>query len=376
VTLGLSAELVDPGIPEGPVSLGFIEDPVSYQIRGREGITAYTWFLLPASAGTVGTQGDSSVEVTWSRDFSGTAGLFVETTVGECPGLNSDTLWIDVAGVPGPQEICIVGIDEATEKCRIVWNKSADPSVASYIIYRESNEAGVFLPLAEIPASGPSVYVDSTSIPYIIPQSYRMTLVDTNGTESDPGKIHKTILLSSSLGTGGQHFLQWNHYEGFAFLSYEIYSGPSKDSLSLLYTIPSNLNSLAIQDPPGGTVYYEIVVRRDGQCNPTHKSDIDYSVTHSNIEKFLAGGDLQVSRDDRLKISPNPADATVRVQYSGPGMTGAKISLVNLLGKVCGRYLLESGDQVIDVSGITPGIHLLRLDVSDKVLLRKLVIRK
>jgi hypothetical protein len=208
VCLRLQEMPVDRGIPEGPASLGYEEEPIIYSIRHNSLITEYHWILMPGSAGIIEVLEDSVIAITWDRDFSGTAGLFVETTLGECPGLNSDTLWIKVAGIPDPQEICIVGIDEETEKCRIVWNKSGDPFVAGYKIYRESNEAGVFLKLAEIPASGPSVFIDSTSAPDIFPHSYRMSLVDTNGTESDPGKIHKTMLLSSSLGPGGEHFLQ------------------------------------------------------------------------------------------------------------------------------------------------------------------------
>ena len=366
----------DPGMPEGPAELGYPQSPVYYSVRYDEAVTWYNWVLIPQSAGTFGSQGDSTIAVTWNGDFKGTAGLFVETTLGECRGLNSDTLWINVAGVPDAQEICIVGLDKETEKCRIVWNKSTDPAVASYIIYRESNQAGVFLPLAEIPASGPSVYIDSTSVPESHSQSYRMTLVDTNGTESVPGTIHRTMLLSSSLGTGGEHNLSWNHYEGFPFLSYEIYSGPSKDSMSHLETIASNISSRKINNPPGGQVYYQIVVRRDGQCNPDLKSDIDYSETRSNIEEFLAGGVQPRYSGDRLKISPNPANASLRVSYAGNGAAGADITLVNLLGQVCASYPVVPGIRVIDVSGIAPGLYLLRLEEADGVLIRKLVIKR
>jgi hypothetical protein len=376
VHLRLSKMPEERGIPEGPTELGYSEDPIIYEIRHDELITGYNWVLLPASAGTIEYIEDSVVAVTWDRDFRGTAGLFTETTLGDCRGPNSDTLWINVAGIPDAQEICIVGIDETTEKCRIVWNKSANPSIASYIIYRESNETGVFLKLAEIPSSGPSVFVDSTSVPDIFPHSYQMSLKDTNGTKSDPGKIHKTMLLSSSIETGGQHFLQWNHYEGFPFLLYEIFSGPAKDSMSLLFTIASSGNTFKNQDPPDGPVYYQIVVRREDGCNPSLKSGIDYSVTRSNVEKLLAEGIYRNYRDDLLKLSPNPADTKVQVQYSGTRSSRTEISLINMLGEVFGRYPVENGKREIDVSGIAPGIYIICLQAPEGVLLQKLVIRR
>jgi hypothetical protein len=363
------------GIPEGPTKLGYSEDPIIYEIRHDELITGYNWVLLPATAGTIESIEDSVIAVTWDRDFKGTAGLFVETTLGECPGLNSDTLWINVAGIPDAQEICIVGIDETIEKCRIVWNKSADPAVASYKIYRESNEAGIFLPLAEIPASGPSVFIDSTSLPEIFPHSYHMTKVDTNGTESDPGKIHKTILLSSSLGTNSVHNLNWTHYIGYPFLTYEIYHGPSRDSMTYMTSVASSVNAFIVQDPLPGVVNYQIVARREG-CNPVLKSEIDYGETRSNVEQLITHSESPSGKPSILEIRPNPASRTVRIFYTGTRGLSSELTLVDLVGKVCRSYPMENEQVEIDVSDLAPGVYLVHLKGSETSIIRKLVIKR
>ena len=319
---------------------------------------------------------DTLVSVIWDKGFSGIAGLYVETTMEDCSGPNSDTLWIDVAGLPVSHDICIVGIDEETEKCRIVWNKSDNQSTAFYNIYRESNEAGIFLKLASVPSEEVRLFVDATSVPYIYPHSYKMSRTDTSGNESELGRKHTTILLSSTQGTGGQHFLNWNHYVGYSFLSYEIYHGNEKDSMTLLSTISSGVNTFAVHDPLPGTVYYQIVGRRSGGCSPALKSDIDYSETRSNINQLYVSTGSYKYNPPRLVLSPNPAINKVRINYTGSLKGGLGITILNLLGQVCGQYLLENNQEEIDISGFEPGMYLLHIEEPEGILIQKLVIRR
>ncbi len=365
-------------IPEGPTSIGPSEYQAYYGIKRHEEISEYDWKLIPGNAGIIEQEGmdDTLVSVIWDEGFGGIAGIFVETTMGGCPGLNSDTLWIDVAGLPDAHEICIVGIDEETEKCRIVWNKSDDLSTASYNIYRESNEADVFLKLASVSGEEVMLYVDATSVPNIYPHSYKMSLTDTSGNESELGSKHTTILLSSTLGTGGQHFLDWNHYVGYPFLSYEIYHGNEKDSMILLSTISSNVNSFAVHDPLPGTIYYQIVARRSDGCSPALKSDIDYSETRSNIDQLYVYTGSNKYNPPRLDLSPNPAINEVRINYNGTWKGGLEITILNLLGQVCGQYLLENNQTEIDISGFEPGMYLLHIEEPEGILIQKLVIRR
>ena len=368
--------------PEGPTSVAYTGEPEIYQVKHHESITGYLWKLIPETAGWVGHEmmdtvmvRDSIIGVEFSRDFTGKAGLFVEMTQGSCRTQNSDTLWIDIAGIPGSLEICIVGLDGATERCRIVWNTIDNPIITFYNIYRETNEAGVFLKLASIPADGPSVFVDSTSVPYVHTHSYQMSITDTNGNESIRGKTHTTMLLSSSLGTNGRHNLFWTHYKGYPFLTYEIYHGQERDSITYLGSVASSVSSFIVQDPLPGTVNYQIVARRDG-CDPALKSDINYGETRSNINEMIVYVGSLRDRPSLLEISPNPADKTIRVRYTGTGNISASIKVLDLVGKVCGSYILDDNQAEIDIAGFAPGVYLMHIEVPDTTIIQKFVVKR
>lgn len=363
-------------IPEGPTVVNYSDGPLSYQIPHREQVTGYQWVLLPEHAGVIADAEDSVTNITWSSSYDGMAGLFVETRLGDCPGPNSDTLWIKVIGKPDQPEICIVGIDEAIEKCRIVWNKTDDPAIDSYNVYRETNEAGTFLKLATLPSSADGLYVDSTSAPSVFPHSYRLSVTDTLGNESEPSVVHTTMHLSSSVGTGGQHFLNWTHYQGYPFLSYEIYHGNNRDSIQYLDKIASNVPSYTVKYPLPGQVYYQIVARRSDGCNPFLKSGTDYGETRSNIDGLNISTETLRSGRSLLELMPNPAADKVTVRVSGAGNQDAEITLLNLLGRMYGHYPMENGKSEIDVSGFEPGLYLLRVEKVDGLLIKKLLIRR
>ncbi len=362
--------------PEGPEYVSYSDGPLTYRVKPHEQVTAYNWILLPGDAGSIDQPEDTVIQVTWNSSYHGKAGLFVETSLGDCPGLNSDTLWIQVSGKPETPEICVVGLDEATEKCRIVWNPINDPSILTYNIYRESNQAGTFLPLWSINAGEPTVFVDSNSVPTLFPQSYKMSITDTCGNESDLSSVHTTILLSSSPETDGSHFLNWTHYVGAPCLSYNIYNGYRKDSMTLIYTIPSSVNAFMVPDPLPGSVLYQVVAPTADPCNPTLKSSINYSETRSNINLTAVHTDPAKSSFLPVEISPNPASNKVWISYSAGREETLELILLNLLGKVCGNYILPNGQSEIDVSGIEPGMYLIHLKGRDSVYIQKLVIRR
>ena len=305
-------------VPEGPESVSYTGQPEVYRVHHHESVTAYRWNLIPGSAGMVIKEidslmvDDSIAYIYFDRDFTGTALLYVEMFQGNCRTQNSDTLAIQVSGIPETPEICIVGMDETSEKCRLVWNKTPVEDIAFYNIYRESNMAGIFLKIDSVPVDGPGIYVDSTSVPYVQPHSYRISVTDINGNESLLSGTHTTMLLSSSLGTQGSHNLSWTHYLGYPFPTYKIYQGASKDSMTYLTSVASSVNSYIVQDPPSGLVYYQIAARREG-CSPMLKSETDYGETRSNVALLTTEIETPAEGTPVLELIPNPAARRVRI---------------------------------------------------------------
>ena len=364
------------GTPEGPQLFCQGENESTYQVEDNPDINEWNWVLIPEIAGTMDQQ-DNEVTVQWDGTFRGTAKLVAQTVAGQCPGPVSDTLEIKVTGPDKIPDICIVGLDEDIGKYRIVWNKLDDESIVAYNIYRESNEAGVYLLLETVPADEFSVYVDSLSVPESVAHSYKLSYTDSCGLESEFSTIHSTIHLSANVSTSGTNNLIWSPYQGFAFLTYRILRGTDEDSLEDLQEVSSNVTSYTDADPPGGKVYYQIVVSRGDACNPSEKSDDDYGTTKSNIIEFEGSGiDTRVAAGG-FDLYPNPAGNLVEVTLAFQPDEKTVISVFDLAGKVVSSFRPVEKKFTIPTEKLEEGIYFIRLEGENRPgTVRKLVIQR
>jgi len=361
------------GTPSGPTALCQGSDPTAYSLPGNELIIDYTWKIHPDTAGIL-NQDKASVSVTWNENFYGTAELFAETQLEQCSGENSDTLEVWMTGPQFVPEICIVGNDEASGKYMVVWNKLDDASIVAYNIYRESNQAGIYLELGTQPADEFSVFVDETSSPEVFSHSYRISYTDTCGNESEMSTPHKTIHLSANVGTGGENNLNWSPYTGIAFLTYDIYRGTSRSDLTLLAQINSNITSYSDFDPPSGMVYYQVVVERDGQCAPTKKA-LDYNQASSNIAE---SGTIDVENTilHPVRVYPNPSKGSFTVSLPGQSNLAGFMEISNMSGQLVRTVALEGTSKTVDTDDWPVGVYTLKISHGDRQIVQRLLILK
>ena len=269
----------NPGPPVGPDRFCPGIESTEYTINADPLTTGYEWHLFPEEAGTM-QQEDTSVLITWDQDFSGIAELYVELMADKCLSTISDVLHIMVSGLSAPMEICIVGIDEETGKYRIVWEKSGYESAQLYRIYRESNQAEVYLEIGTVDPGELSVFVDPASVPDILSHRYKISYTDSCGNESELSTYHQTMHLAANLGINNVVNLAWSEYKGIVFPAYDIYRGNHPDSMSFLIQVPSTVKAYKDTDLPYGIVYYQVGMSNPSGCNLAKKSGQDYS-SHS-----------------------------------------------------------------------------------------------
>lgn len=366
----------DVGMPAGPTILcsGTVES--SYSLPEDPLVDLYQWVLLPDRAGILDQNG-RNVTVRWEPGFSGEVQLFAEITSNGCMTPNSDTLGIQVLGQAAAPEICIVGTDESTGKYRIVWNKIPDRNVAAYHIYRESNQAGVFLKLSTLDQEAFSVFIDSTSSPEALPHSYRLSFTDSCGNESELSPVHTTIHLTANLGTGGENNLSWTHYQGFPFLTYMIYRGTHRDSLQAFQEVSSNVTSYTDVDPPAQRTYYQVIVSRDGACQPAKKAGIDYSTSKSNVVELSTVGIEDPLSDREIKLYPNPASQYVRVILPQEWIAlDAVISVFDMTGKQVISSQVKDEITTLSTSHPISGMYILKVTSGRFSKFERFAIRK
>ncbi|MCF8297349.1 MAG: immunoglobulin domain-containing protein [Saprospiraceae bacterium] len=204
---------------------------------------------------------------------------------------NSDTINVNVSLPFANEQLCIVGVDSATQKNIIVWEKTPNVSVVSYNIYKESTVTGVFNLIANKDVDSLSTYIDISSNPAAKRERYAITSIDTCSNESALSPVHATMHLAVSPLLGGGWTLNWQGYQGFTVATYRIW----RADINLNWTLIDSMAATTLQynDANGPNhCYYAIEIIKPGlPCNPSSsKANTNFNSSRSNIANtFLQG---------------------------------------------------------------------------------------
>jgi PKD repeat protein/ligand-binding sensor domain-containing protein len=185
-----------------------------------------------------------------------------------------------------PPNICIVGVDSASSKNRIIWERQQSNLIDSIVVFRETYIAGVYDRIGAMPYSQSGVFVDSVADPSVRAWRYKLAAVDSCGALSLYSPLHKTIHLTINAGLNGSWNLLWDNYVGIPVSSYFIYRGSNPNNMQLLTQIPGNLNSFTDFNPPSGTVHYQIAIVKPDGCYPDSlfsKANTNFNTSRSNV---------------------------------------------------------------------------------------------
>ncbi len=335
------------------VTVNTVAQPV---ITGTGTITSCSGGSITMDAGA----GYSSYQ--WSS--GGTAQTEVVTTSGNytvavsasngCTAVSNP--YVINASFMAPQEVCIVGIDSLTNFNRVIWEKPLTTGVDSFFVYREGVIAGQYDKIGGTAYNDLAVFLDQNSNPAVQAYRYKVTILDTCGTETPTGDFHKTIHLTINQGVGQTWNLIWSHYEGFSFGSYNIYRGTTPGNMTLLTTIASNLNSYTDLTPPGGpTIYYQIEVVSNTPCDPTAKMS-GYGSSKSNVAEVNSSGISELPSVDNFTVYPNPNNGLFTIHTS----LDADYSMAVYDTK--GKLIMENesnGNHSIDLRASETGMYFI-----------------
>jgi len=361
VRLKLHPMPVNPGPPSGPDKFCPGTDTTWYSINPDPLAVGYTWYLLPEEAGTIEFQ-NTSARVIWEPGYSGMAEVYVSLLGDMCGSISSDIREITVPGVSSPPEICIVGIDEETGKYRIVWEKSEITSEKLYRIYRESNQADVYLEIGTVNPDEFSVFIDSSSAPDILSHRYKISYTDSCGNESELSAFHQTMHLSANMSISNDVNLMWSEYKGIAFPDYKIYRGNQPDSLQLLTQVPSTVTAYKDSDPPARIIWYQIGISNPAGCQPDKKAGVDFSSSRSNIEQVQNTSVTKDLYNDRpFVLYPNPSEKDLYFRFSKTYTDPLHYKIYNSTGINVLEGLIQTGKNSIDISSLPSGIFVMEL---------------
>jgi hypothetical protein len=268
-----------------------------------------------------------------------------------------------------PPPICMVTVDSALQKNKVIWAKNYDSLQVAYCkIYKENPTYG-FMPVASVSIDSMSEYTDNASHPELASNCYKTLSIDKHGFESySKSSPHCTIHLSIDSIASNQVYLLWNAYSGFPVSSYKIFRG----NASGLFLIDSTLSDTTYIDnnpQPTDTLY--MVEVSHFPCNSTAKS---YNATMSNITRLATGaGITEVNNSNLLSLFPNPANDKLILTLTCQSTYNNTLTIYSTIGAPMLCQPLLKTNTVIDIADFASGVYIITVQTDKGIMKKKLI---
>ena len=279
---------------------------------------------------------------------------------------------------PYQEQICMVTVDTLTGNNKIIWEKTFDKRTEKYRIYREGAAVGTYNLLGEKVFNEMSEFIDVTADPMAQPYKYKITTVDSvcaNESPIDSCLYHKTIHLQTSLGSPNGYQLSWTEYEGFPYVTYNIYGRETgMGSFSLVHQSAYGMNTWT----DGTTVpsmEYRIAVEKSDPCIPTSDAKTSggpYSHSLSNIDDYSINPSGIINKNRLgIYIYPNPCSGIFTVR----GENISKIEVTDIKGKIIFTTTDIKEFNNIDISNKTKGVYLVKIICDSSIYTEKVILK-
>jgi len=275
--------------------------------------------------------------------------------------------------LPEPQPLCMVTVDTVTGYNLVVWEKPIVGHISHYNIYQEQTQAGVFNYVGSNQYADESQFVDSLANPMIRSYRYKVSAVDTCGVESELSWEHKTLHMVMST-YGGDNYISWDNYEGFTYASFEVWKYSDQTGWSILYTLPSNLNSCTDPAPTGTNINYYIAAVPNEICSATKAQD--HNSTRSNRHTAIDPNANTITEVENgfVSLFPNPTKDLFTIELANGSANKWSVEVYDISGKtVAYQRALSTNNYVIDLSKSESGVYLVRIQIGNKMVFHKVI---
>ena len=255
--------------------------------------------------------------------------------------------------------ICMVTLDETTQKNKIIYEPFQNVGVDSVRLYRLSNQTSDFDWMGSKYIDEIGEFIDLESNPMQQSEQYKLAIRDTCGKVSNLSPVHQTMLLQANTGINGEVNLFWNAYIGFDYPNFGIYRKLSNGEYFLIANVPNNVFTFTDNTPPAGELKYQIRVEIPSPCNPSSK---EYLFVGSNPVVLNSSGTEQMDLLG-LEIIPNPFGDHFMV-VRDKSATLMNIQLLDIQGRILSEYIFKSGETSLNVSTskLPKGVYYLRFN--------------
>ncbi len=287
---------------------------------------------------------------------------------------------------PLPNPICVVTVTPSQHN-KVAWEKVATLGIDHYNVYKESSSAGLYYLLGTVPYDSLSIYIDTISNPAVQAYRYKISAVDSCGTESYISPQHKTIHLTQNIGVSQEVNLIWDNYAGFSYTTYNVLRYDDLAGWTMLTSLPSNVNSYSDLNAPLGTatsLYYVIEVPLEAPCVSTTMHVENNNTTRSNRTEAIAGditdGISELTWVNSLSVYPNPSTGLFQINLFAGDVNQATFQVIDAQGRIVREhqegYMYHGKELEMDLTDLTTGIYLLKVEFDGNLITKRIVIQK
>ncbi len=278
--------------------------------------------------------------------------------------------------------VCLVTVDTTTRTNLVVWEEVPQANLASFNIYRESSQAGLYYLVANVHKDSLHQYTDPVADPNVRGWRYKIASVSTCGTESFQSAFHKTIHLTANKGLGNTYNLIWDDYIGKSYSTFYIWRFTNLAGWQKIDSLSSNNFSWTdtAQVLIGGLtdLNYMIEAGPISSCDPSRGV---INTTRSNIKSAKMSTVGIISRieiGDDLWVYPNPTSGMITLKFENTPEEKTYIEVINLMGESLIVDQMSSGtvSKNLDLSSLTSGIYIIRTISGDKQNIKRIVLTK
>jgi hypothetical protein len=267
--------------------------------------------------------------------------------------IKSNTIQVTVLA-PSIEPLCMVTVDSATGRNKLIWNVSPGKRTAYYNIYRESNFAGEFDLIGDADLTNAGTFLDTQVNPKQRPFTYYIDAIDSCNNKAEYSKYyaHTTLHLTANLGVNGENNLNWSDYVGiFPLNTYIIYRSNNSGKFTAIASVAATVKSFSDLTPPSGKNRYYIGIKGQTACDTTGST---LSINSNMVALGLLS--TQDIKKQGISISPNPCSDFLEIQLGS--IPSTTLTIYNAQGSVV-RQIQVSGESQprIQVSELPAGVY-------------------
>ena len=267
--------------------------------------------------------------------------------------ITSNTIQVKVL-TPSVEPLCMVTVDSATGKNKLIWKVTPNQRTAYYNIYRESNFAGEFDLIGDADLTNAGTFLDTQVNPKQRPFTYYIDAIDSCNNKAEYSKYyaHTTLHLTANLGVNGENNLNWSDYVGiYPLNTYIIYRSNNSGKFTAIASVAATVKSFSDLTPPSGKNRYYIGIKGQTACDTTGNT---LSINSNMVALGLLS--TQDIKKQGISISPNPCSDFLEIQLGA--IRNTTLTIYNAQGSVV-RQIQVSGESQprFQVSELPAGVY-------------------